>query len=188
MENLNKEIWKDIKGYEGYYQVSNFGRVRSMYRLVFNPNCSNENKSNLRILKSQEIKSHYTRGGYKSVSLYRNNVGKQHRLCRLVAINFIENIDNKPCVNHIDGNKENDNVDNLEWVTYTENMVHAVENNLVNNKYGSDHAASMKVINDGDNVVYGSIKEAALAIGISRSHLSRVLRGMHPNNTGLRLL
>ena len=139
-------------------------------------------------MKSQEIKSHYTRGGYKSVSLYRNNAGKKHRVCRLVAINFIENIDNKPCVNHIDCNKENDNVSNLEWVTYTENMAHAVENNLVNIKYGADHSASMKVINDRDNIVYGSIKEASLAIGLSSSHLSRVLRGIHPNNTGLRLL
>ena len=74
-----KEIWKDIPNYEGYYQVSNFGRVRSMDRLVFNPNCSNENKSNLRILKSQEIKSHYTRAlaiGMSSSNLSRVLRGK----------------------------------------------------------------------------------------------------------------
>lgn len=182
-----KEIWVDIKGYEGYYQVSNLGNIRSRKRLIFNPKHSDNIKSNLKICKSQEIKKSLTRG-YNSVRLYRNNIGKTLRVCRLVSIAFLPNKENKPCVNHIDGNKENDNLDNLEWVTYIENMAHAVENNLVNIKYGADHASSMKVINDGSNTVYDSIKEAALSIGISSSQLSRILRGKYNNNTGLRLL
>ena len=103
-----EEIWKDIKGYEGLYQVSNLGRVKNIKR----------NK----VLKPLERK-----GGYVNVNLYDRNLKmKTLTIHKLVALAFIENISNYPCINHKDENKKNNRVDNLEWCT-----------SLYNNTYGT---------------------------------------------------
>lgn len=116
MENQN-EIWKDIKGYEGFYQVSNLGNVKSLerYRSV--------KQSGIQLLKERILKYSF-RGGYKYVVLYKNDNGKKYNIHRLVAESFIPNINNKPCVNHIDEDILNNNILNLEWVTYSENTRH----------------------------------------------------------------
>lgn len=114
------EIWKDIVGYEGLYQVSNMGRVKSL-----NYNHTLEE----RILKN--IKSN---GYYYRVMLYKNKKGKSIRIHRLVGNAFIKNPDNKPCINHIDGNKSNNRVDNLEWCTYKENTEHAFITGMMVNR------------------------------------------------------
>lgn len=98
------EIWKDIYGYEGIYQVSNFGQVRRL--------CKNDN----RIIK-QEINR-----GYKRVCLSYKNVKKHFLVHRLVAFAFIPNPNNYPIINHKDENKLNNNVDNLEWCTHQYNL------------------------------------------------------------------
>lgn len=101
-----QEIWKDIRGYEGYYQVSNFGNVRSVDRV----------DSHCRNLKGRILK--LSNGTYKSVTLSTNNVCKNHSVHRLVAEAFIPNPNNLPCINHKDEDKHNNNVNNLEWCTY----------------------------------------------------------------------
>lgn len=107
-----EEVWKDIEGYEGLYKVSNLGNIHS-------------------------IKSHYIlKGsidtmGYRIVNLSKNKTNKHFYIHRLVAKAFIPNPDNKPQVNHIDGNKLNNNITNLEWVTGKENIRHASKNNLL---------------------------------------------------------
>lgn len=78
------------------------------------------------------------KNGYKTVDIYVNNKCTRYRVHRFVAIAFIDNPYNKPCVNHKDGNKQNNKVDNLEWVTYSENTIHAFENNLMSAKRGQD--------------------------------------------------
>lgn len=105
------ELWKDITGYEDCYQISNCGNVRSKKR------------NKLRIVKTN-------RCGYKQLNLCKNGIIKTLLVHRLVALEFIENIFNKPCINHIDGNKTNNNYNNLEWVTVSENVKHAFDNNL----------------------------------------------------------
>jgi len=97
------EIWKDITGYEGLYQVSNLGNVKN---------------ANAKILK------HRFRREYKSVVLYKNKIGKPYSIHRLVAREFIINESNKPCVNHINGNRVDNTVSNLEWVNSRENSSH----------------------------------------------------------------
>lgn len=95
-----EEIWKDIKGYEGLYQVSNLGRVKSL----------GNGKEKIR-------KTNISSNGYLSLILVKNKKGKNFSVHRLVAEAFIDNPDNLPCVNHKDENKLNNCVDNLEWCT-----------------------------------------------------------------------
>ncbi len=179
------EEWKNIKGYEGLYQVSNLGRVKSLSRTIgYNHAVTGERFK--RVAKERIIKGGNCRG-YASINLNKNGVGKTHRLCRLVAIAFIDNPEKKPCVNHIDGNKRNDMVDNLEWCTYQENMVHAKENGLIKYYVGKDHSASIKVIDTKTNKIFDTINEAAIYIGISAGQLSRKLRGIYKNETTLKI-
>lgn len=105
------EIWKDIKGYEGLYQVSNLGRVKSLERIV---NFGNQQ----RIVKEKILSPRDNGNGYKTVCLQ----SKYFYIHRLVAQTFIPNPDNKPQVDHIDTNKSNNCVDNLRWATHSENM------------------------------------------------------------------
>lgn len=104
------EVWKDIKNYEGYYQVSSYGRVKN----VKTDRVLNGDTNNI---------------GYKRVWLY-SPVKKRTFVHRLVAEAFCENIDNKPIINHKDGNKQNNHADNLEWVTRSENDLHAFKMGL----------------------------------------------------------
>ena len=106
----NNEIWKDIKGYEGYYQISSFGRVRGLDRYV-------KQGDRTIMLKSKILKPRYDSGKYLRVILTKNAIAKGFSIHRLVAQHFIPNPDNLPEVNHKDENKENNNVDNLEWCT-----------------------------------------------------------------------
>lgn len=110
------EIWKDIEGYENLYQVSNYGRVRSVDRYV------NYLRGGKRLMKGKIIKQTSTTLGYKQVKLCKDGKSKNNLIHRLVAESFIPNQYNLPEVNHIDENKSNNRVDNLEWVTHRYNV------------------------------------------------------------------
>lgn len=113
------ERWKDIPGYEGKYIISNKGRVMSLpFERRNGTNGSYLNKE--KVLTPQENNT-----GYYRVCLLKNKKRSHLYIHRLVAENFIKNYKNSPCVNHIDGNKLNNNVENLEWVSYSENSSHA---------------------------------------------------------------
>ncbi len=106
-----EEIWKPVIGYEGYYNISSFGRIFSV-------------KKNREIIIKPYIVS---KNGYKScgVTLYKDKILKRKIIARLVAEAFIPNPENKPQVNHIDFNSLNNNISNLEWVTLQENIKHS---------------------------------------------------------------
>lgn len=117
MENLENEIWKDVKGYEGLYQVSNLGKVKSLKRLC------NSKFNSKRIIKERILKSHKNTSGYLSVVLCKNK-SKSFTIHRLVLINFSCLNKNKQ-VNHINGNKLDNRLENLEWCNSSENLKHA---------------------------------------------------------------
>ena len=110
------EIYKYIKGYEGLYQISNYGNVKSLPK-------SDGNGNRERLLKQEVIIYNHT--NYRRVTLSKDGITKRFQVHRLVGFYFINNYENKPNINHIDNNGENNHVSNLEWVTHSENMLHA---------------------------------------------------------------
>lgn len=122
-----KEIWKDIKGYEGIYQVSNFGRIKSLSRNVY----VNGHK---RTLTTKIIKLSEDKGGYLYCCLHKEKIKKVVKVHRVVCQEFNRTPNGKEEVNHIDGNKKNNTPKNLEWCTRSYNMKHAFKNGLKNAK------------------------------------------------------
>lgn len=108
---MKNEIWKDIPGYEGLYQVSNLGRVKSL-------------------ITGKKLKELNAATGYLQAVLYKNRIPKRFLIHRLVAETFIKNPNKKPTVNHKNGVKHDNRLKNLEWATYKENMCHAFATGL----------------------------------------------------------
>lgn len=151
-----QEIWKDIPGYENLYQVSNIGNVRSLHN---------------RYKNKEYLKPCINGKGYLLVSLCKNHSQKSINVHRLVAQVFIPNPNNLPCINHKDENKQNNNVDNLEWCTYQ-----------YNNTYGQRLTKSalkqgipVKCIET--EVIYSSAYAASRATGIWQSGICLCCKG-----------
>lgn len=115
-----KEAWKDIKGFEGIYKISNKGNVKSLPRKRKDKNGNPTIKVNEKVLKFKICPKH----GYYRVTLCKNSKQKYCSVSRLVALHFIENKSNLPEVNHIDEDKSNNSVSNLEWITRIDNVRH----------------------------------------------------------------
>lgn len=113
-----EEIWKPIKGYEGLYEVSNYGRVRSIGHYVTFSN------GVVRYYSSTVLKPREVSGGYYDVILYKDKIGSHNRIHRLVAEQFIENPECLRDVNHKNENKKDNRAENLEWVTHSDNMLY----------------------------------------------------------------
>lgn len=135
-----EDIWKDIEGYEGLYQVSNLGRVKSLERLV-------TQRPGVTYTRPEQIIKHNSGAklkGYPNLNLCRNGRVVNALIHRLVAQAFIPNPDNKRCINHIDGDKNNFKISNIEWVTHSENTKHAFRTGLQKQNYvfGTGHGMS----------------------------------------------
>ena len=130
-----EEIWKDIDGYEGYYQISNRGRVKSLTRKTKYQNTTRKLK--------EKIKSAFiSTTGYERVELSRDNSNKKYNVHRLVATAFIPKIEGKEFVNHINGIKTDNRVENLEWCSCSENELHAYRIGLAKNSEKQRKAVS----------------------------------------------
>lgn len=153
-----EEEWKPIKGYEGLYEVSNMGRVKSLYH------------GKERILSISDDSS-----GYKGVNLTKQTVIKRKQVHRLVAEAFIPNPTNLPVVNHLDGDKHNNCVSNLEWCTKKENTNHAIKTGLM----GFIVAPKPIMAYKGDKLVgtFKSIAECANKLNLNEKGISSVIHG-----------
>jgi hypothetical protein len=129
------EIFKDIEGYEGYYQISNLGKVKSLHRIV-------DNHSGFKkVLKEKFLNPNISKTGYYVVSFKKNNIKKTFKVHRLIANSFIPHVKDKKFVNHINGIKTDNRIENLEWCTILENNLHARKTGLVNDS-GCNHVSS----------------------------------------------
>ena len=165
-----KEIWKDIKGYEGQYQVSNLGRVKSLPRTT--PYINKAGCESWQFREGQLKKEIDNGRGYKSVSLYKDNKGKQFYIHRLVVEAFIGEIPPGMAVNHKDFDKSNNTLENLEIVTYSENNKHSAKAGRYDDKGG----AKVKVyFADGEVREYPSMTKASKNLGIHRDTLIKVI-------------
>lgn len=166
------ELWKNIEGFDGLYEISNFGRIKSNFKY-------RKNSSNIKSLNSFDQKGYVKVGlSYKA----KNIKNECHGIHRLVALHFIPNPENKPQVNHKDCNKKNNHVDNLEWVTHSENMKHAWENGLQKGRtgqFGVNHPISRKINQIKDGVViktYDSIKSMHEITGVNKSMMYKAMK------------
>ena len=199
IKEVKEEVWKDVVGYEGYYQVSNLGNVKSVDRYV-------SNNSKQMLVKGRLMNLKQDKKGYLRVNLSKNNHVTFTPVHRLVAMAFIPNLENKPQVNHIDGVKTNNNVSNLEWVTNLENMQHAVRSGLfpyAGPNRNINRPISTKVSSNGttpgkqpkavlqidpitNEVIaeHMSIAEAARAVGVKvAGNIGGCCKGLYGRNT-----
>lgn len=162
---MNKEIWKDITGYEGLYQVSDQGRVKSLER----KDCLG------RIVKERILKSTPTNNGYLLVALCDGGKPKTLTVHRLVCQAFHKNPEDKPEVNHIDEDKTNNNAVNLEWCTREENINHGSRNERAG-KSGSKPVAQYSL--DGELIkIWPSLTEVERQTGFCNSAISEAANG-----------
>jgi NUMOD4 motif/HNH endonuclease len=141
-----EEVWKDIPGYEGCYQASTFGRIKRLERLVIS-------KTGQRTLLTELIKiPTINSSSYLTIKLSVQDVRKSYLVHRLILITFVSNPENKKTVNHIDGNKVNNHISNLEWATDSEQRKHAHKIGLMTNK-GSKNPRSIIKLNDGFEII-----------------------------------
>lgn len=168
------EIWKDVPGYEGFYQVSNLGRVKSLDRTIRHARFGSVKR------KGKELRQAVDRYGYMRVGIFNGNDKKIWSVHRLVATAFIPNPENKETVNHINGNKQDNRVENLEWNTQVENLKHSYATGLNGSKNHMNQSGSKPVMQYDKNLnlikVYPSINEAGRA-GFDRRSINKCCKG-----------
>jgi hypothetical protein len=170
-----EEEWRDIEGFEGYYQVSNLGRVRSLDRV----------KCDGIRMKGRIMKTHFDACGYEMVQLRRDGKYKHPSIHRLVAIAFIPNPDNLPQVNHIDEIRNHNTVDNLEWCTvlYNQNYGHRRERaseSSVGEKNANHRLTEKQVLEIREKYIPGhaefGVRPLAEKYGVKYVTISKILQ------------
>lgn len=177
MENKEKEIWKDVIGYEGSYRISSYGTVITLVTR-----------------KGDSVMTPFlTPKGYLQLKLYKNGKKKGMSMHRLMAIHFIPNPENKLTVNHKNGIKTDYRLENLEWATYQENIQHAFDTGLnkpsdlqkkvtaLNNK----KRCSKPILNQSNGETYLSVADAAVKLKMSGGHICEMVNGKKTNKFNL---
>lgn len=181
---IDQEEWRDIDGFQGLYQISNSGRCKSLART----------DANNHPVKERILGLYSTKDYYRYTLCYANGKKKRIGAHILVAMAFVPNPNDKPEVNHKDGNKLNNTWSNLEWVTRSENALHAYSNGLINHgkpflgRRGLLHPNSKKVIQlsmDRTPIqTWDSLCLAADGTGLSQSNITAVCRGRRRHTGG----
>lgn len=168
------EVWKPVLGYEGVYEVSNLGRVRSLDRQVANR--WGTTRSVPGTIRTIAVK----REGYCFVNLFCKQRAKPMYVHRLVALAFLPNPEGLPQVNHLDGDKSNNRVDNLEWCDASQNCQHAVDQQLYESVRGEDSPSSKLTESDvirirqlhSDGMLQ---KDIAARFGVGRKAITKIV-------------
>jgi len=175
---MNEEIWKDVVGYEGYYEVSDMGNVRYLKR--YNKKCE------------PQLMKKWTRNKYPAVTFNIKKNGDKRAVHRLVAESFLPNPENKKCVNHKNGIKSDNRVENLEWCTHSENNLHAFQTGLRINswlgKFGPEHncyKGDILAYKNGLLVYTLKGKKSMDEFGLSYNSVLEVINKIHKKYKGL---
>lgn len=172
---MDKEVWKDVKGYEGLYQVSNLGRVRSLDHI----------DTLGRHRKERILAGGLGSEGYLTIILCRDGKHKTHIIHRLVAQAFLDNSDNLPQVNHKDEDKTNNVVSNLEWCTAAYNMNYGTRNKRARKAITRKQGKPVYVIpSSGHHYYFDSLAKAAVLLGLSEGAVSSCLNGKLKHHHG----
>lgn len=174
VENLEGEVWMDVDEFKGIIQISNYQRVKRLVR-----------KS---VLTEKLLTVTIRDTGYYCIRIQKDGIGYIRKVHRLYAIAFIPNPENKPCINHKDGNKLNNNKDNLEWVSIRENIHHAIDAGLINNN--GENNVSAKLTNKQAKVlkryfkIYPDVKNITIArkLNVSGAVIGSLRRGRSYKN------
>lgn len=172
---MKSEIWKPIKDYENFYEVSNKGNVRSVEHFA---EVKRGKQSFIRKIKGKQIHSNQNIHGYLQVSLCKNGSVQTHTVHRLVLEAFVENVNKLPCINHKDENKSNNDLDNLEWCDYSYNHNYGtcIERNMESQK------KRVAQIKDGVVIkIWDSTNEAGRN-GYTQSSISQCCRGLRKHH------
>ncbi len=169
-----EEVWENIENYEGLYQISNFGRVKSLSKIVKRPIGT--------FNKKEKILTNSFRHGYPVISLRKHTRDQiSYYIHRLVASAFIQNPENKPQVNHINGDRSNSTLANLEWVTCSDNIAHAyrVLNRVKHRTGNTDARQSITVARPGSMILeeYDSMDIAAKNLNVGGAFVSMCCSG-----------
>ena len=182
------EIWKDIKGYENLYQISNMGRVKSLERIIIR--CDNKTQT----IKEKILKTRIGNNGYYTIILSKKGEIKKIDIHRLIAIAFIPNPDNKPCIDHINGDRTDNRIENLRWVTQKENINNPISiskmknNHHLKNTFGAEHPLSKPILQftlDGKLVrKWESAVDIKKELGFNNCHISSCCNGKRKTANG----
>lgn len=163
------ELWKDIPGYEGLYQASNTGLIRSK------PGKTTSNKRfEKRVWKSRILKPKFKKSKYRNdaaVSLWKDGRSLDFLVSRLVAMTWVEGFSPEMTVNHIDGNPQNNNCSNLEWITLAENIKKGFETGLYKNTH-----LPVRLIHNGEIFAFPSMSKASSFLGRNTGYVSECLK------------
>ena len=168
------EIWEDIPSYEGIYQASNLGNIRSLDRYV------NSRGNGEMLIRGRAMKSRLDVRCYETIRPSVRGKKLYLKVHRLVAQTFIPNPKNKPQINHINGIKKDNRIENLEWVTCKENIIHGFKTGLLSRKHLEK---PIRISKDNISLEFGSVRDAAKYLGCVRHALVMVANENYNDKT-----